>query len=335
MLNDDQYNLELLINYYQEVLTINEAFTDLSNENEINRYKNLVEQLVIIRQTLVDKNLSKIRSLYKPIRSLFTNENHFNLLEEIIEFCRRNPSFNYDVTDAELYLKKNITSKASTGTVDMQQLTSVKQKVVPPNTISSKIDDDLVAKLNEVNQQLQKMTNDEFNEIVIKSSNEVLATLTTNYELMKSDIARYDKLLTEHINKSGINIAEAIEKEHARFVQKIASDSNQIIANVSEAITNEFTTQTNLVADKMKEFDDKAFKRSCLIFFCCVCAIFACSIFSSSWTANKVAGNTKISKVAATCNSNASVVQQKLKSQLLSNTYNDKLYPYLNNIEVY
>ncbi len=297
MLNNGQYNLELLINYYQEVLAVNEAFTDLSDENEINRYKNLVEQLVIIRQALVDKNLSKIRLLYKPIRSLFMNENHFNLLERIIEFCRRNPTFNYNISDAELYLKENIISKASTGTTNMQQLISMEQNVVSQNAILSKIDDDLVAKLNEVNQQLHKITNYEFNEIVIKSSNEVLATLTTNYELMKLDIARYDKLLTEHINKSGINIAEAIEKEHARFVQKIASDSNQIIANVSESVASKLTTQTNLVANKMKEFDDKAFKRACIMFFGCVCAIFACSIFSSSWAASKITDGLSITKV--------------------------------------
>lgn len=60
---------------------------------------------------------------------------------------------------------------------------------------------------------------------------------------MKSDIAKYDALLTEHINKSAVNIAEVIEKEHSRFVQKIASESNAIIAGIVEATANELATK--------------------------------------------------------------------------------------------
>ena len=43
---------------------------------------------------------------------------------------------------------------------------------------------------------------------IAKSSNDILAGLTTSRELMKSDIAKYDALLTEHITKSGINTGQ-------------------------------------------------------------------------------------------------------------------------------
>lgn len=128
-------------------------------------------------------------------------------------------------------------------------------------------------------------------QVVNKSTTDVLASLNDNYQRMQSSTKRYDELLTEHITRSAANTSEAIEKEHARFVQKIASDSNHIINNVSEAVAGELNTQTNLVNDSLNKFDDKAFKRSAFIFAGCAFILFACSILSSTWTASKVVNN--------------------------------------------
>ncbi len=129
---------------------------------------------------------------------------------------------------------------------------------------------------------------------------------------MKSDIVKYDALLTEHITKSSINMVEAIEKEHARFVQKIASDSNAIIAEISEAVSGEFATQTYLIEDSVKRLDDKLFKQACIVFIAVICALFACSILSSTWAANKAIGNAKVFKVLTRDNSIPLINLQKI-----------------------
>ena len=110
MRSNNQYNIELLINYYQDVIALNDAFSDLDNRNENNRYKHLVSQLVVIRQSIIDKNLANINTLYKPIRELFINQEHFSTLEEIIAFYKNNPDANYDIAGAEQYLNNHLAS---------------------------------------------------------------------------------------------------------------------------------------------------------------------------------------------------------------------------------
>jgi hypothetical protein len=124
---------------------------------------------------------------------------------------------------------------------------------------------------------------------------------------MKSDITKYDALLTEHINKSGIYTVEAIEKEYARFVQKIISDSNAIIAGISETVAGEIAVHTGLIKDSMKKLDDKSFKWACIVFIAGICTLFASSILSSSWAANKALGDAKIFKITAVCNSKSNI----------------------------
>lgn len=296
MRSNNQYNIELLINYYQNVIALNDAFSDLDNRNENNRYKHLVSQLVVIRQSIIDKSLANINTLYKPIRELFINQEHFSTLEEIIAFYKNNPDANYDIVGAEQYLNNHLASSVPVDLTDMQKVVKyIEQSIVAPINIAlAKVSDDFNAKLTGINNQISQITNDSISELIAKSSNDILASLSTSRELMKSDIAKYDALLTEHITKSGINIAEAIEKEHARFAQKIASDSNAIIAGISEAVSGELATQTDLIKDSMKKLDDKAFKRASFMFIGCVCALFACSLFSSTWAASKVISNLKI-----------------------------------------
>ena len=111
----------------------------------------------------------------------------------------------------------------------------------------------------------------------------------------------------------GINIAEAIEKEHTRFVQKIASDSNAIIVGVGEAIAGEVAIQTDLIKDSMKRLDDKSFKLACIVFITGICTLFACSVLSSTWAANKALGDAKVVKVIAVHNTNNQITSQKVK----------------------
>lgn len=99
------------------------------------------------------------------------------------------------------------------------------------------------------------------------------------------------------LNKTGINITEAIEKEHARFVQRIASDSNAIIAEITDVTANVLSKQTDLVKAIVKEIENKSFKDLSIIFFMSIGFMFTCSILTSNWTANKVVARIKVIKI--------------------------------------
>lgn len=305
MRNNNQYNIELVINYYQDIIALNDAFTKFDNRYENNRYKHLVSQLAAVRQSIIDKRIANINGLYKPIQELFINEHHFSILEETIGFYKNNPDANYDVVEAEQYLNNYLGSSMPVDLTDMQKVIQYIERdfIVSINIALAKVSDEFNTKLTGINNQISQITNDDISEVIAKSSNDILAALPTSRELMKSDIAKYDALLTEHINKSGIYTVDAIEKEHARFVQKIASESNAIIVGISEAVSSEFATQTDLINDSMRKLDDKSFKRSCIVFIGSICALFASSILSSTWAANKALGDAKIFKIAAVCKS--------------------------------
>jgi len=293
-MNNKQYNIELLISYYQGLIDINDAFTKLNSDKENDRYKHLVSQLIIIRQTIMSKDLAGINALYKPIWELFVTNEHFSILEEAIEFYKRNPNVSYNATEAKQYLDNHLTKPVTVNVTDMQKLI----KHIEQGIATS------------VNTALTQSSSD-FNEVIKKSSNDTLAALTTSNALMKSDIIKYDALLTEHISKSAIIFTEVIEKEHARFVQKIASDSNAIIAGISEVNANELAAQTELVKQSMKDFEDKSFKQFCISFILVVGALFACSILSSTWAANKLVSNAIALKKSAASNPHIQATPQK------------------------
>ena len=223
--------------------------------------------------------------------------------------------FRCDIVGAEQFLNNHLASSVPVDLTDMQKVIKyIEQSIVAPINIAvTKVSDDFSAKLTSIHEQIGRITHDDIREAIAKSSNDILASLVTSRELMKSDIAKYDALLTEHINKSGIYTVEAIEKEHARFVQKIASDSNAIIAGIVDATANELAIQTDLIKDSMRKLDDKSFKRSCIILIASICALFACSILSSTWAASKALGGTKILKIIAGCSSIVPTISQKYK----------------------
>lgn len=261
----------------------------------------------------MDKDVTNIYLLCKTIRELFINVEHFNILEDIVEFYKNNPDANFDVVEAEQYLNNHLASSVPVYTDMHKVIQSVEQNIVAfINSALAKVSDNFNAKLANINDQVSLVTNDDLSEVIAKFSNDILATLTTSRELMKSDIAKYDALLTEHINKSGICTVEAIEKEHARFVQKIASESNAIIAGISEAIFSELAMQTDLINDSMRKLDDKSLKRSCLVFIAGISALLACSVFSSTWAANKALGNAKVFKITVENSYNASINSRRI-----------------------
>ncbi len=105
MIRSNQYNLELLIKYYQDLIAFNDTLTGLDCRYENHRYNHLISQLNIIKQAIINKDLTNLNALYVPIRELFLIKKHFSILEEVIEFYKRNTDVNYDVTEAEQYLK--------------------------------------------------------------------------------------------------------------------------------------------------------------------------------------------------------------------------------------
>lgn len=303
MTKNNQYNLELLIDYYQDLISINSKFSDFDSKDENNRYKHLVDQLTAIRQVIIDKNMSNINSLYMPISELFINAAHFGILEEIVEFYKRNTNVNYDTVEAEQYLNSHIVKSAPADFTNVQQVT---------NYIGQYFDK-LNTQLTYISKQLGTLVYDDLKEAIARCNSDISATMATNYEQMKSDIKRYDLLLIEHISKTSTYLTEAIEKEHARFIQRIASDSNAIIAGVSETITGEIAIQIDLIKDSMKKLEDKSFKWFCGAFIGSIFALFACSILSSTWAANKALGDAKVVKVIAVHNTNNQTTSQKVK----------------------
>jgi hypothetical protein len=246
-----------------------------------------VDQLIVIRQVIIDKNMSTINSLYTRTRELFIYAEHFDILEGTVKFYKRNTNVNYDIVEAEQYLINQINNLTTNAFSDTQQAANYIEQYY----------DKLNTQLISIDKKLSAFSYNNIKETLERSNNDISATMATNYEQMKSDIKRYDSLLIEHISKTSIYLSEAVEKEHARFVQKIASDSNAIIAGISEAVASEIAIQTDLINNSMKKLDDKLFKWFCGAFVGCIFALFACSILSSTWTANKVIGNARVFKI--------------------------------------
>ena len=113
--------------------------------------------------------------------------------------------------------------------------------------------EEILKTLFDIKESINKLIDDDFSRSIVKSTNDTLAALNTNYELMKADINKYDALLTTHITQSSTNATMAIEKEHTRFVQKMSSDVNVIIAGITEANIAELATQATVVQTSMRE----------------------------------------------------------------------------------
>lgn len=317
MLNNNHPSLEQIINYYQELITVNAKFTDIHELNDQNaNYEELVKQLIIIRDLLIKRDLSNINMFYKPLEKLFNNKGHYRILETIILQFRQNPLLGYHAEESNANNEANELVNAADGDC---AITNKNDPIVKLNTKLLELENNILNKLNifenkqgcdvlveqnnkilettiDMQRSIEELNNHDFYSAITRATNDTMATLTTNHELMKTDINRYDAMLTDHINKSGINVTEAIEKEHARFVQKIASDSNAIIAGLIDATANILSKQTELVKASVKEIENKLFKYMSIIFIISIGFIFTCSILTSSWTANKVVAHIKAIK---------------------------------------
>ncbi len=292
MTNNYQYSIELLIGYYQDLITMNDRFTAFNKHNtgintvnsENDRYKNLVIKIIAIRQLIIDKKAADINTLYKPAPGLFINKEHFTTLEAAIQFYKDNLGVDYDIAGAEQYCNDYAATNNDSVNNEIRFNEQTANNIIQALSI---LGDEIKTQLSEIQEPIKRLVNEDICSQITKSSNDTLAALSTNHELMKSDVRKYDTFLTEHISKSSVHVTEAIEKEHARFVQRMASDSNAIIAGISETVTGEVAIQTNLVKDSMKGLDDKLFKWAGVIFIGAALLLFACSVLSSSWAANK------------------------------------------------
>lgn len=320
MTNNPQYGIELLISYYKNLITLNDRFTAFNKQHtgtniinsENDKYKNLLDKLIATRQLIIDKEIADIDKLHKPAPGLFTDKEHLNTLEATIQFYKDNPYIDYDTSGAEQYF--NDDAPINNNSVD-NALKFNEQISNSLNQALSTMGNEIKMQLSDIQEPIKKLVNDDLYIQMAKYSNDTLAVLTTNYELIKSDIKKYDTFLTEHISKSGINVTEAIEKEHIRFAQKIASESNNIIKGVSGNIASEIAKQTDLIKDSMKILDDKTFKQGCILYIASFCALFACSILSSTWAANKVLSSTKIVRVETICKSTTPVNSRKTNTR--------------------
>ena len=284
--NKIQPSIDHLIDYYTTLVDTNNKFADIQFGDDNYQYEDLIKRMHSVRQLIINKDLSNINNIYKPTERLFNCKEHFAILEETLKFYRQNSDADYPVSVAEP--DSGVGNESNSADGDKQSIN---------DQALSTLGDKIKVQLFDIKEPIKQLINDEFNSIVAKASGDTIAALATTNTLIRSDIAKYDALLTDHISKSGINTTEAIEKEHIRFVQKIAADSNQIINNVSEAIADELSTQTNLVNDSLNKFDDREFKRAAFILFGCAFILFACSVFSSTWTANKILNGTKLVQI--------------------------------------
>lgn len=200
------------------------------------------------------------------------------------------------------------------------QLSSIEEKLtilsnngdlLEHKTVDGLVNTEMLGNLSEMRESINRLIDGDSGQAIIKSTNDAIAVLHTNYKLMETDIKKYDSLLTDHINQTSTNITLAIEKEHSRFVQRMSSEVNAIIAGISSAASNEFSIQTDLIKDSMQKLDDQSFKRSCVVFVGVVSAVFACSFLSSAWTVNKVVGNNKLFRIEVTHKSTTPVNSRK------------------------
>ena len=313
MQNNNHNGLNQLINYYQKLININGEFVDIHDISQQNQYyENLLKQLLIIRNLLIKKETSNINAVYRPIEKLFNNKEHFNLLEATVSYFKQNPALDYKISAVGDNIMAYDPQIANKNEPDLEQDANEIRLAIRDelNAKLGDIEDKILTKIDAIGHQtninqsnneigtivsviqalesaVKPISSDDFNAVVVRSTRDVIATLNTNYELMKDDIKRYDAMLTDHINKSGINTIEAIEKEHARFVQKIASESNSVISGITNAAATEISKQSEIVQSSVKSVDNKLFKYFSIMFFMSACFMFGGALLSSNWAVNK------------------------------------------------
>lgn len=290
MQNNNANGLNQLINYYQELINVNSQFNDIHDLNRQNaNYKNLLNQLIVIRDLLIKRETNSINAVYKPIEKLFNNKEHFILLGTTIDYLKQNPQIDYPVPENSGnssinndYLPPEQEIISDYNDYNINSATNMSNSVIDEQN------DKLFETLTVMQKSIKELKSNDFSFVITKSTNDMIAAFNTNYELMKSDITRYDAMLTDHINKSSAITAEAVEKEHARFAQKVAAESNAIIAGVIDATTSELAKQTDLIKSWVKEIDNKQLKHVCIVFFMNICFMFGGAILAANWTVSKI-----------------------------------------------
>lgn len=341
-----------LIDYYQALNSLNGQFGEINvNDTKNTNYDNLIEELITVREFLINKSFDDINTKYKPTEGLFIHKNHYKILEDTVQFYKTNIDELYPIpaekeskpiddsssinngNDTELtsllsQMKDNIIADTNDNLVQScndlkdQLSTVIEEKLAVFSAQNNIAQDpeaekathtDILSGLSDVKESLNKIIDDELNQHVMQSTQDTLAAIKTNHELMRSDIQKYDTLLTDHINKSGEYTLNAIEKEHARFGQKMSSDVNNIVAEITKANAAELATQSELIQTHMKQLEDKSFKWFVIMFCFSVFILFAGSVFSSTWAAEKAFGNAKVFRVATVCAPVKPVSPHKLK----------------------
>lgn len=323
---------------------------EIKNSSNTNN-SNLVEQLIKVRKLLINKSFDDINAIYKPTAGLFLYKEQFTILENTINYYKVNINDDYPITEEgnslvsnndtnanNLDANNNLESESTINTSEENFTTDIINNLIQTNInfeaklalITEKLDTlveqnnsslikdikttktELLTNFSRLNESIDKIINVDSYQALIKTSQDTLSTLKTSHQYIKDDISRYDALLTEHITKTGSNIVDAVEKEHIRFVQKIAAETSAITSEITKANVAELSNQRELVETNMKKQENTLIKWYAIIFFVSSFMIFACSILSSNWAANKVINNAKIFKVSVDCA--ATIPAKKIKS---------------------
>lgn len=322
MSQDIHQGLNDLISYYQGLSNYNHKFPNLNTVN----YDTLIEQLLAIRQLLINKLTTNINAIYKPTEKLFAIRDHFKILETIVQFYKQNGDIAYPTpeieTSEERYALINTGLSDNTITELQQSLAEIKNYIATNTSAgsSNQAYDNIHSQLSGIKESINGLMGGDVSQNVIKSNNALLTVIKTNHELTKADLSRYDSLLTEHINKSNMNIAEAIDKEHARFVHKMSSDVNAIVAEITKANVAELATQRELIQTDMTNIEGNSLKWFFFSFIAGVFLLFACSGFSSIWAANRAISYARIFKITTVCAPDKPVINShKIKHQVHDN----------------
>lgn len=338
-----------LISYYQALNNLNITYADINtNDTDNSNYTNLIEQLVAIRERLIKNAVNGINAVYKPIEQLFIYRSHYQILEDTVQFYKQNSTIAYPIpetkaseiidsndsnidTNTELTQStgadanqtetaQNLNNSLVQSSDDVQtKLAAIEEKLtiaLAQNDSSSHNETEIATRteilndLTTIKELLHKIASHEFNQSAIKSTQDALAAIHTNFELMKADLSKYDALLTDHINKSSATALNAMGKEHARFVLEASAEINAIVRGIREANAPDFAVQNDLMQKNAKIYEDKSFKYFCFSFIMSIFAIFSCAILTSHWVAGKVLDNAKVLKISTVCSS-APVASQK------------------------
>lgn len=346
MLNEiNRHAINDLIEYYQDLNNINLRFNAKNPIESINMdYSSLLEQLITIREFLINKNFDNINAVYRPTKSLFVYKEHYAILEGAVQFFKLNTNENYPIPETNIIediANNNVNQNDSTdiepstadtnsdnndsktdNTLIQQHYDYIKAKLA---LIEARIDlwpipssnAEVLDKISQVHNSISSIVNQDLFHSVARTSQDTLMLMKTNCELVRSDLNKYDELMTNHITKTAANVTEIIEKEYTRFVHRVSNDINAIVAGITEKNTAELATQTKLVQTNMDKFDNKLdnkfFKWFSSIFFVSAFMLFGNSILSSSWAANKIANNAKLVKLSMTCKPAKPVSQHKSK----------------------